>query len=1241
MSITSDQKTAKPTGSSENFQAIAVTRRGQLGISALLSVVASILGLAPFVAIYLITVHLIENGLTTADTSYVLQIVGWSLLATVIKALTMGSSLHISHIAAYDILYEARLELARKLGSLPLGFFDRRNTGAIKRVIHENVEKMEIALAHVIPELAAAVTVPIASLIALFFVDWRLALILLLSPILGVVCFGLMSKVNIKAWKIYNEMVDRMNSMIIQYINGMKVIKAFTRSRASFTDLKKVVDEMADFFINMSRNAEQYYSAMNVAFRTGPLFIVPAGLLFYLNNSVELPTLLLFLLMSLGFARPIYNLMMHGSMAFYQLYMSMGRIDALFSETSLEEPVAPRYPEGHEIAFREVSFSYGALTEKEAETQDGEEQPQTESETPPLVLDNISFTIPAGSVAALVGPSGTGKTTIARLIPRFWDVDAGSIEIGGVDIRQMNTTELMDTISFVFQDVFLFNDTIYENIRVGNPDATRDQIIAAAKLARCDDFIEEHGGYDFVVGENGARLSGGERQRLSIARAILKNAPIIVLDEATAFVDPENEGLIQEALAALMASNPESPKTLVVVAHRLSTITEVDQILLVDEGEIAASGTHEELLAANDLYRTLWKSHTDAREWQFDSDADVETLLVNPNTAYEGEYIPLKNPFEPLKTAATHWQRVRALIADQLPLFRRGALWTYLEGSFMALPGLVIFLALVALFRGSISPGVIVAFAIGLIAIFICQYFLNKSAYIAFMSLDANMHRGLRVTLSDYLRRLPLGFFTKRDVGYIDALFTTTIDFLETRLTVALFIYSVVVPALTFIFALFIDWRMALAMGSSVPFAMWVLQRSMGIFTQVWLEQREALKTANARMVEYIQGIGVIRAFNLPGDRFEQFDQAMDRYRHAACNTVTRISPAMIGFSTILEFGFGLMLALGGWLSVNGALDFERFMLFMLIGTSFYVPMMALGDMMSFQRVTANGVDNINEFLKTPLLPESAVSAPPDGYAIEFKAVHFSYEEEKVLDGVSFSIPEKTMVALVGPSGSGKTTITNLIARFWDVDQGAVQVGGVDVREMSSDALLSQITMVFQDVYLFNDTIMNNIRFANPAATDEQVFAAARLAQAHDFIVAMPDGYSSMVGEGGSTLSGGEKQRISIARAILKDAPIVLLDEATASVDPENERLIQQAINALVKQKTVIIIAHRLSTVQTADMILVLKSGQVIEQGTHDELIRHDGLYNYFWQERQKARSWKLGSAENATTAGVLVGEAT
>ena len=1208
----SKQKTAdfQPENS---VQSISKRKAGQVVLSAILSIIANAFGLVPSIAVYLITQHFFIHSIADANISYIIKIILFTLISVGIKSAAMAFSLHTSHIAAYDILYEIRIELAKKLSTLSLGWFDNRNTGAIKRIIHENVEKMESALAHAIPELASAISIPLMSIAILLFIDWRMALILLVAPAIGLIFFLIMQYMNVEILKKYYELVDKMNSMIIQYINGMKIIKAFTQAKSSFKDLKDVVDEMADYFIFMGEKAQTVFAGMNVAFRSAPLFILPIGLIFYQQELITLPKFILFLLMSLSFARPIYNFLMRGSMAFYEIIMSMKRIDTLFQEPSLEEPQNPKNTDQYDIAFNDVSFTYASSFSKE--------QAATNHE---LILENLNLTIPEGKIVALVGPSGAGKTTIARLIPRFWDVTSGSITIGGIDVKDYSFKELMNKISFVFQDVFLFNDSIYENIKIGNPNATHQEVMQAAQRARCDQFAQELGGYDYIVGENGSRLSGGQRQRISIARAILKNAPIIVLDEATAFIDPENEGLIQEALAALIKSDQSTPKTLIVVAHRLSTITEVDQIYLINQGKIQAQGTHQNLLANSPLYKSLWDAHTNAQDWQFDNKNVTKKIAINRNTTYDEPYQPLPSDYENLKTAKSHWQRIKALISGEKHHLKKGIIASFFEGLFVGQPVLILYIAILSIFNQTLSTKNVIILTASLFIVYIVQAILNRTSYMAFMRLDTNIQKNLRLYLSDYLRRLPLGFFSKRDVGYIDALFTSTIDFIETRFSIVLFIQAIITPALIFIFTLFIDWRMALAMIISVPIAGILLNKSFEIFTIVWRAQREALKTANARMVEYIQGISVIRAFNLSGKRFKNFDVAMDEYRKASKHTTTKLTPATLGFSTILEFGFVIVLAVGVWLSLNGSLPFDRYLIFLLLGTSFYAPIMGMADMIGIQRITANGVDNINEFIKTPILPESVHPQLPQGHHISFKNVDFSYENEKVLDNISFEVPENTMLALVGPSGSGKTTITNLIARFWDADQGQIEVGGINVKDMTTDALLSKITMVFQDVYLFNDTIYNNIKFANPAATEEQVKEAARLAQAHHFIEEFPQAYQTIVGEGGSTLSGGQKQRISIARAILKDAPIILLDEATSSIDPENERLLQKAFNALVGQKTVIIIAHKLNTIQAADNIIVLDKGEIIQQGQHQQLIDQKGMYQYFWEEQQKARVWKI-----------------
>ncbi|NJM07888.1 ATP-binding cassette domain-containing protein, partial [Candidatus Gracilibacteria bacterium] len=424
-----------------------------------------------------------------------------------------------------------------------------------------------------------------------------------------------------------------------------------------------------------------------------------------------------------------------------------------------------------------------------------------------------------------------------------------------------------------------------------------------------------------------------------------------------------------------------------------------------------------------------------------------------------------------------------------------------------------------------------------------------------------------------------------------------------------------------------------------LPLAFLALRTAIGVFARFGREQSDARTRANSRMVEYIQGIPVIRAFNLGGARLGQFQRALDSYRVTSRRTTTAIAPAFTIFIATVEIGFAVLILVGAWLFSSGALSAPVFLLLLVLASAFYAPLLAVGDAIAVQRMMQNSVRNVNAFLRSPLLPEAIQPQQAQGFAIAFEKVFFDYGEgQPVLNDVSFRIPERSITALVGPSGSGKSTITNLIARFWDVTGGRVSVGGVDVRELSADTLLGMMTMVFQDVYLFNDTIGNNIRLGKPTASDAEVEQAARLAQIHSFIADLPQGYDTVVGEGGNTLSGGQKQRISIARAILKDAPIVLLDEATASIDPENEQLIQQAFNALAAQKTLVIIAHRLTTIQQADQILVLEAGQIVEHGSHDTLIANDGLYRRFWRERAKARDWKLGASLPATADSTHAG---
>ena len=1211
-----------------SFKQIVLRQQVMLGLSGLLAAIGAALGLVPYYLIYLVSLRLFGSA-GVLDTQYIWQLAWLAVGAVVLKGICNGVSTRLSHIAAYTILYDLRIELARKLGSLPLGYFTNRTTGEIKKIIHEDVEQLEQGLAHLIPDVVAGITVPVLAGILLLLVDWRMTLATLASAVIALSLFGfMMSRFDMSA---YNALLAKMNGVVIQYINGMKVIKAFTRTDFSFGQLQDVVEEMRQVYVRTTRTSALPMAIMLTLMRSAAVTVVPVGIALYLTGSLTIPTFVLFVVMGIGFNRPIMAVLFHGFTGFYQINSASQRIADVFSQPELVDPIEPKQPQGNDISFQNVSFSYGDTR----------------------VLNNVSFTAPAGSVTALVGPSGAGKSTVAKLIPRFWDVEHGEIAIGGVAVKNIAVEQLMNRVSFVFQDVFLFNDTILENICIGKPTATKAEIIKAAKAARCHEFIKAlPQGYDTSVGENGVSLSGGQRQRLSIARAILKDAPIVVLDEATAYVDPENEAMVQEALAGLLA---RGGKTLIVVAHRLSTITEADQILVIDQGQIAAKGTHGELLESCGLYREQWEAHRSAQNWQLgkivglgdaesgrygenlraersrDPGAMVSTSLNHLqnhdsliiNNISEADK-PLENPYRTLDETDSVWAMMRKLIPANIDhYFWRAVRWRMIEGMAIGATSYVVYLVLVALFQGAEASqlwGYVAAIVVLCLAQIGFGYRANVQAY----ALTMGVQTRLRLFIADYLRRLPLGFFTQRSTGTIDALFTTNIMYLEPHHVLESLINAVVTPILIFLVMLVYDWRLALVLASSVPFALMALRYGEKIFVRVWRLQASARVQANACMVEYIQGISVIRAFNLSGDRLAQFRHGLQDYRTASLNTVTQTTLATVMFLSVLELGFALLLVVGAALFVQGSLTGESFLFFMVLGLAFYVPLMSMADMLEFYRIMQNCVRNLKEFLQADLLPVASSPQPPQDTTIAFQDVSFSYDSETVLEQVSFTILPRSMTALVGPSGSGKTTITNLIARFWDVNQGAVILGGVDVRQMPSDTLLSQMTMVFQDVYLFNDTIFENIRFGNPQATEAEIMAAAQATQCHGFISQLPEGYQTMVGEGGATLSGGEKQRISIARAMLKDAPIVLLDEATASIDPENERLIQQAIHALSAEKTLIVIAHRLTTIAAADQILVLDEGRIVERGQHEALVEQGGLYQRLWDVRVRSHGWKI-----------------
>lgn len=552
----------------------------------------------------------------------------------------------------------------------------------------------------------------------------------------------------------------------------------------------------------------------------------------------------------------------------------------------------------------------------------------------------------------------------------------------------------------------------------------------------------------------------------------------------------------------------------------------------------------------------------------------------------------------------------------------------FLESMFGLLPIAAVFLVLIELQNGQPITGQTWGIVIGLIAgglilrmIFkYLVYRLQSTAGFEFVARE-------RIALGDRLRNVPMGFFHDNSVGDITATVTTDLNFLENysmhildKVTTG--ILSMIVMAACI---LAFDWRIGLIFVAGVLLSFPIYSHMQKKGKDLSAKRQKIQSEAVAATLEYVQGISVVKSFNMCDKNLSDIEDAYEKNADASYGVERVFTPLNMTYSLVFRIAACVIMLFVGILAVRGDLSFANLAVILIASFTIFNPIEVMGQMTTMIRTMDAALDRVERIKQAKKIDENGRDIPLDSFDIAFEHVSFAYENgNPILKDVSFSIPQGSMTAIVGPSGGGKTTITRLIARFWDVQEGSITVGGHDVKEFTCDSLLKNMSMVFQNVYLFHDTIENNIKFGCPDATREQVVEAAKKACCHHFISALPKGYDTVIGEGGSTLSGGEKQRISIARAMLKDAPIILLDEATASVDPENEVHLQQAISALVKNKTLIVIAHRLSTIRDADQILVVDNGKIVEKGVHDELIQQKGIYQNFWNIRQKARNWKL-----------------
>lgn len=562
--------------------------RKKFSLSVVLSVISVTAGLVPFFCMYRVLCEFVEQTVTMQS------VVGWclgALAAYAVKVLCFAGSTGASHQVAYHVLEGLRLRMADRFLHAPLGEAQAHSIGEIKNAMVDKIEHIEPPLAHVVPEGAGHIVLPVVSILALAAIDFRIALASLVTFPAAFVCMMLTFQISGKNFDTYNQSNAYMNSAIIEYIEGIEVIKAFGRTGVSYEKYAGAIKNYRTFVIKWLSST---WVTMKLAFALFPSTLIgtlPVSLALASKGVITAPQAALAVMLSISMVGSLAKLEVFANET-KQMQMTVEELQRFLTMKSLPEPERYADCKGTEVELKNVRFSYTGKEEEE-------------------VLHGVDLKLPQGSFTALVGPSGGGKSTVAKLIARFWDVTGGEITIGGVDLKDMPLAQISEKVSFVGQDNFLFRCSLLENIRLGNPRATDEEVKQAARAAQCEEFILKlPNGYDTPAGEAGKRLSGGEKQRIAIARMMLKNAPIVILDEATAFTDPENEDKIQASIAALTRD-----KTLLVIAHRLSTIRQADNIVVLKDGAIEAQGKQEELLSSCPLYRSMWEAHIGAKEW--------------------------------------------------------------------------------------------------------------------------------------------------------------------------------------------------------------------------------------------------------------------------------------------------------------------------------------------------------------------------------------------------------------------------------------------------------------------------------------------------------------------------------------------------------------------------------------------------------------------------------------------------
>lgn len=1088
---------------------------------------------------------------------------------------------------AASIQQKLRAGLYDRIVALGPAWFANQRTGGVMLTVIDGVEQLQTFFGRYLPQVAISLIAPIAIFAVIAFWDVPTAAVLLIAALFSLLGPAAVHALDRRASRARSQAFNEFGEEFLDAVQGLPTLKAFGQGKSFGRRLAERARRLSDqtFWVLSVSVLTRGISDLGVAL--GAALAITLGATRVMSGEMSLEALLIVLMAGTEIFRPLRDLraVLHQGMLGQSAAASIHALnDARRADEPVKDGLAPARL-SPTIRFDDVKFSY---------------QPERPAHR------GLSFEIAAGERVGVVGPSGAGKSTIVRLLLREVTPQGGSVSVGGYDLRELSEDTLLSHIALVSQDITLFHGTVDENIRLGRPDASREQVRDAARSANIDDFIMSlPNGYDTQLGERGLQLSGGQRQRVAIARALLRDAPILILDEALSSVDSENEALIQQALDRLMTG-----RTTLILAHRLASVINADRTLVLDQGRVVESGAHEQLMNNGGLYHQLMHEQAENRLASASPEAGRSSAAAAGNTAD-----PAARPLDD-DAAQVGWRDVLATLLSVVRPWRGTLAATVALGvaRVAAFIGVGALSALVvAALRNGEPTGLLIAALLVVAPLAALFHWLESwLAHAMAYKLLAKM----RIELFDKLEQLAPAYLLERRSGDLVALAAQDVEMIEYFYahTIAPAIVSVVVPATVLGFLAVYSWPVALALLPFLAYALLSPVRGRRRIDALGEQARGALGEMSAHMTDTIQGLADLTAFQATARRRARFLKIAEDYGIRRRAILDDLSAQSAWFEIAMGLGGLAVAVVGAVLAGSGGLDPTMVPLLVLVALATFLP---VSEISQVSRQLADTVAASRRLHVVSNEPVPVTDGPrrlarrQGGLPVEFDGVGFRYARapRATLDALSFQIQPATTTALVGASGAGKSTVASLLLRFWDVGAGAIRIGGIDVRELELDDLRDHVALVTQDTYLFNDTLAANIRLARPEASEAEVSTALHRAALSEFVAGLPEGLETRVGERGMQLSGGQRQRISIARAFLKNAPILILDEATSHLDTLSEIQVRGALDALMRERTTLVIAHRLSTIREANQILVLDQGRLAEQGTHAELLAKGGAY--------------------------------